>query len=113
MLPKENRLKRDQDFRSLFRSKEGAFGSVCGAKWTKNGLKVSRFAVVVGTKVSKKAVVRNRLRRQIREMIRLRLHEAEPGYDLVLVVKKEVLGKTSDELKAAITKLLKKTPVFG
>jgi len=112
MLPVANRLKRDQDFRSLFGSKEGAFGSVCGAKWGKNGLKESRFAVVVGTKVSKKAVVRNRLRRQIREMIRLRLNEAKPGYDLVLVVKKEALGKTGSELEKEIKKLLKKTPIF-
>ncbi|MBU0531239.1 MAG: ribonuclease P protein component [Candidatus Uhrbacteria bacterium] len=112
MLPIEHRLKRDKDFQVLFKSGKGAHGSVCGAKWKRNGLGVSRFAVVVGTKVSKKAVVRNRLRRQIREMIRLRLGEFKPGYDLVLIVKAAALGKKHEELEWAVLSLLKKTPVF-
>lgn len=112
MLPKENRLKRDKDFQALFKSGRGAYGSVCGAKWRRNDLQVSRFAVVVGTKVSKKAVVRNRLRRQIREMLRLRLGQMRPGYDLVLIVKREALGKTAPELEREVLRLLKKTPVF-
>ena len=63
MLPRENRLKRDKDFQTLFKSGQGVYGSICGAKWQKNKLNLARIAVVVGTKVSKKAVVRNRLRR--------------------------------------------------
>ncbi len=112
MLPRENRLKRDKDFDILFKKGEGVFGSVCGAKWKKNGLRFSRFAVVVGTKVSKKAVVRNRLRRQIREMIRLRINQFKPGYDMVLIVRPGALEKTHNELEIAVLKLLKKTPVF-
>jgi len=112
MLPCENRLKRDKDFQALFKKGQGTYGSVCGAKWQKNGLKVFRAAVVVGTKVSKKAVVRNRLRRQVREIIRLRLDQFKPGYDLVLIVKKEALGKKQSELEKAVLQLLKKVPFF-
>ncbi len=112
MLPVKNRLKRDKDFQVLFKSGKGAHGLVCGAKWKSNGLDVTRFAVVVGTKVSKKAVVRNRLRRQIREMIRLRLDQFKPGYDLVLIVKSAALGKKPAVLERAILALLKKTPTF-
>ena len=112
MLPKENRLKRDKDFQRVFKGGKGAYGSFCGAKFAKNNLKHSRIAVVVGTKVSKSAVVRNRLRRQIREVVRLRMAKIAPGYDLVIVVKPEAKGKTQPELERGTLKLLKKTPLY-
>lgn len=112
MLPVKHRLKRDKDFQVLFKSGQGAHGLVCGGKWKRNGLGVSRFAVVVGTKVSKKAVVRNRLRRQIREVIRLRLDQFKPGYDLVLIVKSAAMDKSHEQLERAVLSLLKKTPAF-
>lgn len=112
MLPKENRLKRDKDFQTLFKKGQGAYGSVCGAKWQKNNAGVFRAAVVVGTKVSKKAVVRNRLRRQIREVLRLRINQFKPGYDLVLIVGKGALGKKQAELEVAVLQLLKRVPAF-
>ena len=113
MLPKANRLKRDKDFKALFSKKTpGVFGVFCGAKWKKNDLKVSRAAVVVGTKISKIAVVRNRLRRQIREVLRLNLDKLKPGYDLVLIVNKKALNKEYSELEQDVLKLLKKTPLL-
>jgi ribonuclease P protein component len=112
MLPRENRLKRDKDFQALFKKGQGTFGSLCGAKWQKNGLDKVRIAVVVGTKVSKKAVIRNKLRRQIREVIRLKLDHFKPGYDLVIIVNKRALEKDQPELAKETLSLLKKTPVF-
>lgn len=112
MLPKENRLKRDKDFQKVFKGGAGAYGSFCGAKFSPNGRKSSRIAVVVGTKVSKSAVVRNRIRRQIREVVRLNLAKIRPGYDLVIIAKPEAKGRTQRELEQATLKLIKKTPLL-
>ncbi|HEX8390543.1 MAG TPA: ribonuclease P protein component [Candidatus Saccharimonadales bacterium] len=46
----------------------------------------SRVAVVVGKKVAKSAVTRNRIRRRIFEIIRLHLPEIPTGHDLVVTV---------------------------
>ena len=55
-----------------------------GLKFRANALPVSRFAVVAGVKVSKKAVVRNRLKRQVRAIVHEVLGEITPGYDVLL-----------------------------
>lgn len=63
----------------------------------KNGLSVSRFAVVVGTKVSKKAVDRNRIRRQYREILRLMMNDVKPGFDVLLLTAKPALALDYEE----------------
>lgn len=53
----------------------------------KNGLENSRFAFVVGVKVAKAAVKRNRLKRKMREVVRLQLDNIAPGYDVVVMAR--------------------------
>ena len=52
----------------------------------KNGLGFNRLGLTVGTKVGK-AVVRNRVRRRLRESYRLREGSVKTGYDFVLVAR--------------------------
>jgi len=113
MLPKQNRLKKDKDFQTLFKKGKNVYGPLVGVKWQTNDLEVSRFAVVVGTKVSKSAVKRGTLRRRVREIIRLRMENMKPGYDGVFVVSKEAIGKTHEELESAVEALLAKSPFYG
>jgi ribonuclease P protein component len=92
MLTAEYRLRKSTDIDRVLKSRLGAFDSACGVKMAKNGLTVSRFAVVVGTKVSKKAVDRNRIRRQYREILRLMMKEVKPGFDVLLLTAKPSLA---------------------
>ncbi|ACB50716.1 protein subunit of ribonuclease P [Crocosphaera subtropica ATCC 51142] len=48
----------------------------------------TQFGISVSQKVSKKAVIRNRLKRQIKAVIRLFLPKIKPGYQVVIVVKR-------------------------
>lgn len=68
MLKRENRLTAKREIWSLQRSRP-LFGSSLVLKFSRSRSGTWRFAVVVSTKVSKKAVVRNRIKRQIREAI--------------------------------------------
>lgn len=68
-----------------------------------------RCAVVVSKKVHKSAVVRNRIRRRIYEVIRLNA-PTDYEYDIVIVVKNPALANTpSQKLNDEVLKLLKKT----
>ena len=91
MLSSEFRLRKERDIARVLKSKLGAFDSACGIKVVKNGLAVSRFAVVVGIKVSKNAVDRNRVRRQYREIIRLMMKEVKLGFDVLFLTAKPAL----------------------
>lgn len=73
-----------------------------------------RVAVVVSRKVHKSAVVRNRIRRRIYEVIRT--HQADIGqpYDLVVTVFNEQLATMpAPELQAAVTELLYKAGILS
>ncbi len=112
MFPKENRLKSEKDIQTLFASGKSVFGIFVGIKTKKNTLDYSRFTVVVGTKVSKKAVVRNRLKRQVRAIVHEKLSELTSGYDVAFLVKKEAVGKTFEELQGDVEKLLRKSKLL-
>ncbi|MBI5369899.1 ribonuclease P protein component [Candidatus Uhrbacteria bacterium] len=107
MLPAAHRLRHEKDIKTLLAKGRSVFGLFMGFRIRKNTLDVSRFAVAVGTKVSKKAVVRNRLRRQIRAILFKHLSAITPGYDFLVMVKKESIGKTSKELETDLVKTLR------
>ena len=68
-----------------------------------------RVAVVVSRKVSKSAVVRNRIRRRIYEVVRKSSAQISPGTDLVFTVwSDELAGLEAPKLQSAITGLLEK-----
>lgn len=108
MLPAEYRLKLERDIKTLMACGKSVFGLLVGMKFRKNALHVSRFAIVAGVKVSKKAVERNRLKRQMRAIVEEVLPGIAPGFDVILFAKKEALGKSFDELRAQILQSLKK-----
>ena len=67
----------------------------------------SRFCVITSLNLSPKAVVRNRLRRQIYEIFRLNpLLPASP-YDVVLITKPQLLKLTTAELTKSLLPILK------
>ncbi|HEY5140748.1 MAG TPA: ribonuclease P protein component, partial [Methylococcales bacterium] len=76
--------------------------------------KAYRLAVVVSRKVSKSAVVRNRIRRRLYEIVRLLSSEFTGVYDLTLLVYDEKLATLpAEHLNAEITTLLKKAAIIS
>ncbi|MEA4965931.1 MAG: ribonuclease P protein component [Oscillospiraceae bacterium] len=79
-------LKENTQFRRLYARGRSAAGPCLVIYCRKNGTKENR----VGYTVSKKlghAVVRNRVRRRLREIYRLHEPEFRPGWDLVVVAR--------------------------
>lgn len=113
MLSASHRLRKDADIKTLFAKGKGVFDSVCGLKYRPNSLPETRFAVVVGTTVSKRAVVRNQIRRRLREVIRARLPGLKPGFDAVLIVRKDAIGKSQEALARIVDGVLRRSPLVG
>jgi ribonuclease P protein component len=68
-----------------------------------------RLAVVVSRKVSKSAVVRNRIRRRLYENVRILSSSFTSPYDLLLVVYDEKIAiLPSDNLTQEVAKLIQK-----
>jgi ribonuclease P protein component len=102
MLKRAKRLTKDKDFDNVFKRGRSAYSQILGVKIEKNDLSYNRFGVLVGTKVSKKAVDRNKIKRRIRAII----HNEEPflktGYDCVFIVLPLILAKSYDEIKSGV-----------
>lgn len=102
MLPAIHRLKQEKDFSQLARSRKIAFSKALGMKMRENDLPHSRFGVVVGLKVHKKAVKRNLIKRRIREIVRKHLKEVLPGRDVMIMVNAKALDADYAELETQI-----------
>ena len=96
-------LKKQKDFKLVYQK-----GKVFGNRnlvmhYLKNGKDTNRLGIIVSKKVSNRAVVRNRIRRQLKEAYRLNENQFALGYDLVLIAK----ASCKDEKYPVIVKLLK------
>lgn len=87
MLAASNRLRLPKDISRVYKvGAYGAGGGVLSVKAAPNGRPQHRAVVVVSKKIDKRAVVRNRLRRRLTEIIRHHLETGGPGYDIVVTV---------------------------
>ena len=82
MLSRKNRLKKKKDFEQVFRRGETLKEGFLTLKLAKNNLKVTRFGFVISLKVSKKASLRNKIRRRLRAIAKTKIPQIKTGFDM-------------------------------
>lgn len=112
MLPKKYRLTKQKDFKKTFKQGKYYSQDFMALKITKNNLGFSRFSFIIGLKVSKKAVVRNKIRRQLHEIIRLKLTSLKIGYDIIFLAKLDAVDRGYREIEEVLIILLKKAKIL-
>ena len=112
MLKKNNRIRKNNDFDRAFKLGESFYGKIASFKVVDNGLPNSRLGILISSKISKKAVLRNKIRRQIRAIIDKDLPLLKPGKDLVIVVFPLILGKSFQEISAGLRRGLSKLSLY-
>ncbi len=85
MLPKGNRIRKTREFERVFASKQSIPGRLLRLVFTQNNLPTTRCGIIINTKVSKKAVVRNRLRRRLQVIISRYIEQLKPFKDIVII----------------------------
>lgn len=75
-------------------------------RYDTNQLNHPRLAVVVSTKVSKSAVVRNRLRRRFYAQLREIIPELTPDHDVVVLVRHQAIDQSSQDIGLDLRKAL-------
>lgn len=113
MLFRENRLKNKKDFEKIFEQGKGFKQDFLFLKIIENNLKKARFGFVVSKKVSKKAVVRNKIKRRLREIVRnkLKQEQIKIGIDGVLVALQGIDEKEFEEIEKIIDTLFNKAGI--
>ena len=103
-MDKTHTLKKNYEFRRMYRQGASAVGGCMVVYCRKNRSKTRRLGVTVSTKIGK-AVQRNRARRRLREVYRLHGDVLRPGYDVVLVARGRTLTASWGEMNATFERL--------
>ncbi|KKR03914.1 MAG: Ribonuclease P protein component [Parcubacteria group bacterium GW2011_GWF2_39_13b] len=112
MLPIKYRLTKEKDFERAYKKGRNFGEKFIVCKAARNGLDFSRFGFVIGLKIEKRAVARNKLRRQLQEIARTAMGSIKKGFDIVVFPKKEAKARDYEELKQAFLAALKKAGIM-
>ena len=115
MIDKQHRFQGYGSLRFVYQRGQTVRGPLCSLKYVINRRRSTfRVAVVVSRKVSKLAVVRNRIRRRMYEVIREEAKSITQPFDLVFMVYSDQLAELPiDQLRMAIREKLEKANVFA
>ena len=106
------RLKKRKDFRRVFR----AGTSVANRQFVLYTYKrideeIPRIGISISRKIGK-AVVRNRIKRLIKEVVRHWTDQIHPQMDLILIVRNPVVGLEYKEVESSLRHVMKRANVF-
>lgn len=100
-------IKQNHLFRRLYQKGKSSAGRCLVVYCRKNGLTYNRLGLTTGTKLGH-AVVRNRIRRRIREAYRLSESSYALGYDIVIVARHRAADADFQEIQGCLLKQFEK-----
>jgi ribonuclease P protein component len=103
-------LKLNHIFRRLYRT-EGMANSYLVLYARKNRTEGNRVGYTVSKKLGK-AVVRNRLRRRLREIYRIHEDRFQPGWDIVVVARSRSVDASFEKLMESFLSLAEKSGIL-
>jgi len=112
MLPKNNRLTKKKDFEYVFKKGRSFKEDFLILKIVENHLGQIRFGFVVSQKISKKASLRNKIKRRISESVRFKIGKFKKRLDGILIALPEIEKKDFWKIDETIEKLFKKAKIY-
>ena len=97
---KRNTLKKNSDFRRLYAKGKSAVNPYMAVYCRRNRTGLNRLGYTVSVKLGG-AVVRNRVRRRLREIVRLRSPLMKSGWDIVVVARRRSVEAEYARMDAA------------
>jgi ribonuclease P protein component len=105
-------LSRPKDFAALQRDGTTRSHPLLIARSRRNDLDTTRFGISAGRKLGG-AVVRNRVRRRLREALRVMAPSFQPGWDVLIIARPALVTADHDALVGALRRLLGRSGVLG
>jgi len=93
-----------QDFDRVFAYRKRLFMGYFIGYYSPGAIGGARLGIIISKKASKKAVTRNRIRRQVRESFRL-VATKLPNMDIVVIARHTAGSATNEDLRQCLDKL--------
>lgn len=107
----EKTVKENYEFRRIYRKGKSVVSPYLVLYCQRNRQGKTRLGVTVSTKLGK-AVVRNRVRRRLRELWRLHLPMMESGWDVILVARGRAVRAPYQKLEKEYRRVLKEASLW-
>ena len=105
-------LSRPSDFAALQREGTTRSHPLLAARFRRTDLDTTRFGFSTGRTLGG-AVVRNRIRRRLREELRVMAPAFQPGWDVLIIARPAVVEADHDALVGALRRVLRSGGVLG
>ncbi len=112
MLPKENRLNKEQEIKAVLKKGKTFFLPEFIIKYDFNK-EYTKVGFIISTKVDKRAVKRNLLKRRLRGVFNETLPNIKKGYYILVIAKKVASELTVAEIKEKITFALSRIKIYN
>ena len=111
---RKNRLRANADFERLRREGRTWAHPLLVLSVQPNGLEYSRFGFAIGRRIGK-AVDRNRIKRRMRESVRMRLKRREitAGWDAVFIARRPIRDASFHQVDEAIGLVLRRARLLS
>ncbi len=105
-------LSRPQDFATLTEQAATRSHPLLTMRFLRTDLDVTRFGLSTGRRLGG-AVIRNRVRRRLREALRVMAPSFQPGWDVLIIARPALVEADHDALVEALHRLLTRIGVLG
>lgn len=99
------RLRRNSDFQRVRQVGKSYASPILVLAFLRNELEYSRFGFVVNKRLGN-AVTRNKIKRRMREATRLEMWHIKPGFDIVIIARKQIDQASYLEISQSLQHLL-------
>ncbi|MEE8518751.1 MAG: ribonuclease P protein component [Dehalococcoidia bacterium] len=107
----EQRIRRRSDFAALRERGISRAHPLLVLRAAPNDLPYTRFGIIVGRRVSTKAVDRNRVRRRVREIARR--NPVAPGWDVLFIARRGAVEANFGSIREAVRELERRAGLQG
>jgi ribonuclease P protein component len=105
-------LSRPQEFAAFQGAGTTRSHPLLTARFLRTELGTTRFGLATGRKLGN-AVVRNRVRRRLREVLRVMAPSFQPGWDVLIIARPAIVDADHDALVGAVRRTLVRGGVLG
>jgi ribonuclease P protein component len=113
MLKKDQRITKKKEFDLVFKQGKSSYSPILGVKSLFNSLTLNRYGLIISNKVSKRANVRNNLRRKLRAQLYLLDSNIKPNSDILIIATIKAKDLTSAEIAIELKQLLKRSRLYN